>query len=825
MPAARSLACGICASVGVILSSALVAIARAEWASSMSTMVNTVCICTLSLLVWLMHARATKAEAVAKRALEQEEAVKSALSSCLKQADDMANTQGKPRAERLPNPKALVHALLDMLQNGEVPPDRDLDLLRGLLNESQEVGLPLTLEEMLHERSLEPVVEDSILFTLGQKPLFPVTEHLYSNASDQGGQDSSADREAEAASYEHILGWLAQERSMFDFSGSRGKRSCRSFKRRSLLSPNPSSGSNVQQNDASNMQVQVGPLSGDVLVGISPTQVEGTLGNTITECEDTLPATHAVAANVQVPAPRMPHMQGNRGRRSIVFDSAFCGTLDNQPTAASTWVNSLGRGWSGWSASAANSPGISRRSSIEVRDDAAPGVAVEKRKSTPDGFFGLRKSRALFKSASASSRMLDARKEEEEQEQQSQQQQHDLEAEAVEHFQPSRFELCMPLMDEVDRLLAQANTSFFDTFALNDATSGHALSVLGFFLLNKSGLTSTFRISLPRLARFLRKIEAGMKAVPYHNAVHVADVLQTLHAMCSLGGLSTAIADPLYMLSAYLAAIIHDYEHEGLTNAFLIASESPLAMHYNDTAPLEQHHLSSAFSVLKEQDLMPSLPKPEFLRLRKVVIDMVLATDMAKHMDIMGRMSALAAMVSAGSMSSKLSHRLSNSGSAMVSPFSRANAQSLGPRKSNMTTQPLSPASSFTLRGESSERTSNGNNSGLLVLDEGKKVLLLQVALKCADLGHMAESFDVHSRWVSRLEEELFQQGDQEKAIGLPVSPLCDRSNPGITKSQEGFINFVVSPLFHAYTTVMPDARPMVNAIEANSRLWAERNT
>eukprot|EP00983_Pelagomonas_calceolata_P073368 1152091-Pelagomonas_calceolata.AAC.3 len=76
----------------------------------------------------------------------------------------------------------------------------------------------------------------------------------------------------------------------------------------------------------------------------------------------------------------------------------------------------------------------------------------------------------------------------------------------------------------------------------------------------------------------------------------------------------------------------------------------------------------------------------------------VISCVQAKHMDIMGRMSALAAMVSAGSMSSKLSHRLSNSGSAMVSPFSRANAQSLGPRKSNMTTQPLSPASSFTLR-------------------------------------------------------------------------------------------------------------------------------
>ncbi|KAF5833679.1 hypothetical protein DUNSADRAFT_9950 [Dunaliella salina] len=300
-----------------------------------------------------------------------------------------------------------------------------------------------------------------------------------------------------------------------------------------------------------------------------------------------------------------------------------------------------------------------------------PRLAVETRKGNPNGSYGLQ-TRALFRSAS--SRVLDVRKEEEqEQEQQPPQQRqqgHDSGAEAVDNFRPSSHEPCMPLMDEVDRLLAQADTSFFfDTFALNDATSGHALSVLGFFLLERTGMASTFRMSLPRLARFLRQIEAGMKAVPYHNTVHVADVLQTLHVMSTLGGLSKAIADPLFMLSAYLAAIIHDFEHQGLTNAFLIATESPLAMRYNDTAPLEQHHLSSAFSVLKELDLMPSLPQPEYLRWQRVVIDMVLATDMVKHMEIMGRMSSLAAMVSAGSTSSKLSCRLSNSGLLLGSRF------------------------------------------------------------------------------------------------------------------------------------------------------------
>ena len=41
-------------------------------------------------------------------------------------------------------------------------------------------------------------------------------------------------------------------------------------------------------------------------------------------------------------------------------------------------------------------------------------------------------------------------------------------------------------------------------------------------------------------------------------------------------------------------------------------------------------------------------------------------------------------------------------------------------------------------------------------------------------------------RWVSNLEEELFRQGDQEKLLGLSVSPLFDRDKPGVTKSQVG---------------------------------------
>jgi hypothetical protein len=44
--------------------------------------------------------------------------------------------------------------------------------------------------------------------------------------------------------------------------------------------------------------------------------------------------------------------------------------------------------------------------------------------------------------------------------------------------------------------------------------------------------------------------------------------------------------------------------------------------------------------------------------------------------------------------------------------------------------------------------------------------------------------------------EEFFAQGDQEAALGLPISPLMDRNNSSLPLSQINFIEFIVAPLF-----------------------------
>jgi hypothetical protein len=48
-------------------------------------------------------------------------------------------------------------------------------------------------------------------------------------------------------------------------------------------------------------------------------------------------------------------------------------------------------------------------------------------------------------------------------------------------------------------------------------------------------------------------------------------VLQTVHMMCTRGGLcEQGVVDDLALLSCYLSSIIHDFEHKGVNNDYLV---------------------------------------------------------------------------------------------------------------------------------------------------------------------------------------------------------------------------------------------------------------
>ncbi|KAK7573441.1 hypothetical protein V9T40_010632 [Parthenolecanium corni] len=70
----------------------------------------------------------------------------------------------------------------------------------------------------------------------------------------------------------------------------------------------------------------------------------------------------------------------------------------------------------------------------------------------------------------------------------------------------------------------------------------------------------------------------------------------------------------------------------------------------------------------------------------------------------------------------------------------------------------------------------------------------LSLVLHCCDISHPAKRWDLHHQWTERLLEEFFRQGDEERKLGLPFSPLCDRNNTLVAESQIGFIDFIVEP-------------------------------
>ncbi|KAL6751781.1 3'5'-cyclic nucleotide phosphodiesterase [Haematococcus lacustris] len=303
-------------------------------------------------------------------------------------------------------------------------------------------------------------------------------------------------------------------------------------------------------------------------------------------------------------------------------------------------------------------------------------------------------------------------------------------------------------------------------FELEAATHGRPLSTLAYFLMSSTGLLATFKLPGVKVARFLRAVEAGYRPNPYHNKVHAADVLQTLHVVLTKGGVLAAIPSPLTHLACYVAAVSHDYEHVGLNNDFLINTNDQLARIYNDKSPMENHHLAAMFGLLRQDELnfVAQLPKAELVQLRQMVIELVLATDMKQHFAAVSHFMAL--------------YRLA----PLRGPVHDLIAITLAP-------PPPPPAPP-------------------------------PIALKLSDLGHLAEELHVHSRWVSALEEELYRQGDREKAAGLPISPLFDRTKPGVSKSQVGFMDFVVVPLFHSFVRAFPSTQPMFHQLALNYRHW-----
>ena len=60
--------------------------------------------------------------------------------------------------------------------------------------------------------------------------------------------------------------------------------------------------------------------------------------------------------------------------------------------------------------------------------------------------------------------------------------------------------------------------------------------------------------------------------------------------------------DKTLLLGTYWSALVHDYQHLGVNNDFLIKTGHDLAITYSDHCPLEHHHLAASTKAWMDPD-------------------------------------------------------------------------------------------------------------------------------------------------------------------------------------------------------------------------------
>jgi cAMP-specific phosphodiesterase 4 len=322
---------------------------------------------------------------------------------------------------------------------------------------------------------------------------------------------------------------------------------------------------------------------------------------------------------------------------------------------------------------------------------------------------------------------------------------------------------------DVDVHLDQWNFNLWDlTRHENGSVLMEAVCTVIFVRLD---LPNTFNIPASAFLGFLRAIRDRMSEheAPYHNFVHAVDALQTLYVTFMLGG--DRLFSPLERFALCVAALCHDLDHPGLSNAYHVAAGSPLAIRYNDTAVLESHHAAVAFEVMADCNIFVGLEPKQYKTARKLVILAILATDMTVHFDLLHAVnqalempSTVALLEREGSVAEDLPEGVRET---MVR-FIMHVADISNPTKPWSVSRCVGVCGGVGWGGYVGMWVTDGR---INAMDDSRVGVYIR-----------------YRAWSDALLNEYFAQGDREKEEGLPISPNMDRDS---TDQVGGWRHFV----------------------------------
>ena len=184
----------------------------------------------------------------------------------------------------------------------------------------------------------------------------------------------------------------------------------------------------------------------------------------------------------------------------------------------------------------------------------------------------------------------------------------------------------------------------FDIWKAHDVCR-RSVSIIGKYLFKRWDLNSALKCTEHVSDQFFLKVENCYLANPYHNACHAADVCHSLFYFLETANILKQLST-VDISACILATLGHDIGHPGLTNRFLINSRHKFAMRYNDSSVLENMHIALMFKIMKEtgRNVLSELGKEEWVAIRRLLIELILHTDMSKHFEILGSFRTWAQM-------------------------------------------------------------------------------------------------------------------------------------------------------------------------------------
>ncbi|CAG9325990.1 unnamed protein product [Blepharisma stoltei] len=302
----------------------------------------------------------------------------------------------------------------------------------------------------------------------------------------------------------------------------------------------------------------------------------------------------------------------------------------------------------------------------------------------------------------------------------------------------------------------------FSVFMI-DGLNNEVFQVCGRYVFLKYGLIKRFKIQETVLRDFLIELEGKYQKNKYHNALHAADVMFSFLWLTFNSAWKDKIRSP-ELLIGILVTLSHDVAHPGRTNRYLILSKDELATLYNDISVLEMHHASTLFSILKKPkfNILENIDNDSWIFIRRQIIELILATDMEKHFEILGNFKA-----------------------------------------------------KYLSIGEKLEDN-----------DIDYRTSFMKMAIKAADVGHAAKETDIHVKWSELLMEEIIEIDRLEKSLGIKQTLSTEILMTDLPRDQSRFLKNIVIPLYIAFNEVLKSEeieKKCITQLNDNEDYWKRK--